>query len=511
MTQTANRHVLKKRMPRSKKHYAYWYDRPHNRVIMPDGMIREVNFDRETIEDTLTKIASHAHRNYHTNNVELYFVSGVLVTSRPERSYFESVTSWQIDDMKWGALKVEYTLRDYKISVYGTGKWYGECLDMEAMYKAHSLLQEDLRLAFRGNKNAGMEFCLLPTPTMSGKELIAISLPFNKEYATIDKETADFIHRNYGQARIEHFAPKQEEPFTLYCPDGMWMYASCISNLPIGEYERDSIDKFEKHIPGFYHCNVTVPSNWQHIGLLASDKKVSDLWEYPNTGTFQSWTTYKELELALENGWHIEILERILWRDTDKLTDPLATWRKNLVALRTKYSVKSDIIHRLIKGAIRNILLHTVGSFHATEYKIEHFTPIKDLPLPDCKKEIMKATSKGMQWIEYKPLSGDRLLFSHPEWSAMAWGMARWRLAKFALRLPFESIVSMSTDCVYTSVNPEWIEQENTGKPGSFRLKDEYSNFTWPATWPEMRAWIVKKNKDARNIEVDELLLETKS
>jgi hypothetical protein len=48
------------------------------------------------------------------------------------------------------------------------------------------------------------------------------------------------------------------------------------------------------------------------------------------------------------------------------------------------------------------------------------------------------------------------------------WGKARAKLASVALGLPFNSIVSLRTDAIWSTHNPEWPD---VGKPGTFRLK----------------------------------------
>jgi len=39
-----------------------------------------------------------------------------------------------------------------------------------------------------------------------------------------------------------------------------------------------------------------------------------------------------------------------------------------------------------------------------------------------------------------------------PQWSAWVWGMARWKLNKAALSLPYEQLVALRTDGIWTTV-----------------------------------------------------------
>lgn len=54
-------------------------------------------------------------------------------------------------------------------------------------------------------------------------------------------------------------------------------------------------------------------------------------------------------------------------------------------------------------------------------------------------------------------------------------------LAENALRIPYEDIVYLATDCIWSASKPDWLEREDTGKPGCFRAKDYIKG---PIKWP---------------------------
>jgi hypothetical protein len=202
------------------------------------------------------------------------------------------------------------------------------------------------------------------------------------------------------------------------------------------------------------------------------------------------------LALAIDNGWHIKIHERIVWPHPD--TDPLATWRKNLVELR------SEVDDSLLQAAIRSIVLHTIGSFHSYLTFEERHTPIGQM-LPDSYPKgsfdrLLAPTIRENVWREVKPLSSpDRQKFVRPEWSATVWGRARRRLSDFALQLPFEDIVCLMTDCVWSASLPEWVSTDDNVKPGVFRKKDYIpGSWEWPRSSGEMRAAAIRRNRNYR-------------
>jgi hypothetical protein len=210
------------------------------------------------------------------------------------------------------------------------------------------------------------------------------------------------------------------------------------------------------------------------------------------------------LALAIDKGWHITIHERIIFPHPD--TDPLATWRKNLVELRL------GVNDPLLEAAIRSIVLHTIGSFHQYMIFEERHTPRGQLLPASFPKgslyKLLVSTPRENVWMEAIPLEGvNRQKFIHPEWSATVWGRARRRLAEFALRLPYEDIVCLMTDCVWCASLPDWLAAEDTGKPGIFREKDRIPGaWQWPRSSGEMRSEAINRNRSNREKFDEEVL-----
>ena len=88
-----------------------------------------------------------------------------------------------------------------------------------------------------------------------------------------------------------------------------------------------------------------------------------------------------------------------------------------------------------------------------------------------------------------------------PHWAAWIWGNARTRLTRAALALPFDSIMALRTDGIWTTYdvsqdeNPIW---QDTGKPGSWRKKYELHDIHWPEKYGDMLNVIAIAKKSGR-------------
>ena len=511
---------------------AFWYDYVHGQVIMPDGKRGQVPTSTD-LPVLLTKIMAYTLHDYEGKKraVTLFLCAGRAINHRPDREWFTPAREWSRERFFWNRLQAEYERNGFRVYLYGTGDFWGEEKDLDVIYAAWNALEKRLARAFRING-----YTLRWTPASTGRDLLEVSLPKEQRYPRLPDNLLELITHNFGQARIETLPPvpgRETLDEGVYVLDARWMYASCISHLPVGPCYHDQANEFlgvrtkagklVPAVPGFYRVTVQVPEGWQHIGLLKAEKArtlTDDSASYPNEPgqVFTNWTTAAELALALDNRWKAEIHERLVWPETDKVTDPLATWRKQLVTLREQIEQEGDTergqVGALLKDAIRTIVLHTLGSFNQYQTFIDHETlrserkPGEPL-LPVIPYKIYKQTADKIIWKEAVPLPEGRQRFIHPEWSATLWGRARAKLAQFALRLPYEDIVSLRTDSVWCASFPAWIVQEDDGKPGRFRVKEFIPGpWSWPKDGAAMRRYVVAHNLrkgDSTDLEADEL------
>jgi hypothetical protein len=503
-------------LERGRNGYRYQIDRPNfwyhpgtGQVIMPDGTKGTIP-GSTSLTTLLEKIEQFTVRKYGEKKpVNLYVVAGRLIKNRPNKEWFGVCREWTQKKLFWNRLQAEYRHNGFKVYLYGTGNFFGEEKNLDAMFDAFNTLEKKLERAFSVDGYP----VLLSTPADAGRELIAVSLPHEKRYLKQHESILDLITHNFGQGRIETFEPQQDILENgVYVLDGRWMYASCVSHLPTGPCYRDNRNEFlgvyrkdgklsRDAFPGFYSVTVQVPENWHHIGLIQAKRGrslASESGYYPNTPgeVFTNWTTSAELANAFNHGWadYVHINERIFWPYQE--TDPLATWIKKLRDLREE--VQDD---QLLSGAIRFIVLHTLGSFHQFATIEPRFTARKDLPMKGKPYGQIIRKGEGYYWNEEVPLRGfNRQRFIRPEWSATVWGRARASLAEFALTIPFKDIVSLRTDSVWCSSlplsgTPKWVTDDSKAKPGDFRVKDEMKEpFEWPIDGAKMRAIAIKRN-----------------
>jgi hypothetical protein len=388
----------------------------------------------------------------------------------------------------------------------------------EARSTLESLIEETFGdVCNNGRVKGDFQFHLHYTPSSTGRELLAGSLPYGQEYPVLSEDVTSWIVEHIGQSRIETFAPAipvvESGPYVL---DARWMYAACVSDLPLGNPLHDTENKrllkvssaghVYPAVPGFYRVEVKVPDTWHHIGLVKDTLLSEEIGHsvYPSDpGTlFEACVTADELAMLTEQGWKYRILERLLFPDTDKYKQPFERWNERLILMREQ--AEHSQYASLLKNAIRAIHLHTIGSLWRGYDYIYHETPFDALPLPDSVVIAPYSDFEDYErevycWDERVPLSPKRRIFYHPEWPGVTWGKARRKLTEFALKLPYESIVYLNTDGVWTTEYPAWVESLDTGKPGSFRLKDHIPG-PWP--WPDgsqtMRASVLDYNEQRR-------------
>jgi len=515
-----HKHVLKYRRPfeYQKDLPTYWYNPANGQVIGPDGTKATIP-SSTSLTALLEKIEESVTRKYDKKSASLYIVAGKNTKDRKNREWFNVYREWKQEMLLWRKLQARYTHNGFTVHLYGTCNFFGNGTDLDLMYEARNTLEAKLQRKF----NVEGYKLLADTPAQSGRELLLISLPEKMQYPHLIGKPAEIVYHNLRyQGRVETFSQKRDVlEDGVYVLDARWMYASCLSHLPVGNCYHDKVNEFLATrtqagklypIPGFYNVTVQVPENWHHIGIIKSGKSkspIDDKGYYPNEPgqVFTNWVTAAEVVLLLDNPlgipWQVQINERLVWPDTNKTTDPLATWIRYLRELRAKIEEKlksnpDDKILALHKDMIRDIVIAATGSFHQYMTYENGFTPRSELPLNFTPYKF-HMTLKGMEWVKAIPLSEYRQKWNHFEWSATAWGRARARVTTFALMLPYEDVINIRTDCVLCASKPEWLESKDTGEPGCFRQKGEKLPGPWP--WPkninEVEAYMATSKRSA--------------
>src|SRR6266852_1546632 len=499
----------------------YWYDYQTGDVFLAGGKSGKIDC-YVPIGELLDKIMVHAKSRGMSNDA-VYIRSGQLEANRPNESYIHSsLKDWStVARFSWKTSHSRYIKGGFTIDLYCTGKFFGEYKNLANIRNAYFELEEILQHKFKLKT-----FKFYSTPANAGRELLCASLPFDHEYKRLPDDLLELVQTNFGQGRIQVMSPKHDTlPDGLYLNDGIWMYAACLNNLPTGEPVHDNVNEFAHviirsgpragqvypHVPGFYRVQATVPTEWNHIGLLKAAMRSKDYnWQYPNEPgqTFESWATALEIATAINHNWEVEILERIIF--PNKQTNPLEVWGRKLVELRESLGGDSEIIE-LMRYAIRSIMLQAIGSLHRLR-NFEDRVIYDHEPPPTNPRQwttIAQDDSVGSRTIRrrYEPSDYDKA-FNHPEWTGAIWGNARARLANFILdfNIPYDDIVALSTDCVWTRSYHESVDAECDGKRGSFRMKEHITvkqyhkimktsgDWHWPKTGGEMRDFVEKYN-----------------
>lgn len=379
------------------------------------------------------------------------------------------------------------------VEIHEAASWFGEevyaTLAAKAAYEA---LQALIAKAFDGGT-------ILATPATTGRELFLRGIPRGVEYPVLDAETQDLIRATDGQGRIEvvPFAHRGDEwggidlP-SLYEYDARFAYASMCWELPAGRVHRDDVNAFEGAMRGRYLVHGFVPTDWaQPFGLIGV-KDEGGGWRYPHEPgePFHTWADGAEVDLAIKHGWRFTVCERLLFPEPGR---PLDTWAKKLTQLRANldregYNDHTAPVAALVRAALRNILLQSIGAFHGRPHVETHMLPLDRAQEVPANARRPRRGGPGNEWIIYGLETGQGWAnLAHPEWSACIWGRGRARLlsapkSQGALnRSPGTHVVGFRTDAIYlTGPQPEW-DAADDGQPGRYRLK---ASSTTRAAWP---------------------------
>jgi hypothetical protein len=362
---------------------------------------------------------------------------------------------------------------------------------------------------------------LLDTPARTGLDLWRSTIGRHRDgsqvtYPVLPETLRTLIRTHEGQGRFELLSCPDASGMApaLYYLDGRLHYASkALMALGVGPVTHDTLDHYEGYTPARYRIAFQVPGGWAHLGLFMCKDgpqrrgRVSGGWSFPRTPgeMHETWADALEVRNALgpfphvcetcercwrvndgsacpQHGWPFTILERIVYTQTT----PLRLYAEKIVAAR-------DACHNVYaRAALRNILLHSIGALHGSTRPITRSASVPaDVPDRTTFREVL--TSEGTAvylWDEpgQEPASD----CNHPELSSQIWDKARASLllrrdydtGRYvgALTLPFEALVALRLDAIYTTADPGWPD---AGRPGTLRLKGSLAG---PLPWPRETA-----------------------
>jgi hypothetical protein len=406
-------------------------------------------------------------------------------------------------------------------------------------------------------KRADEKATLFLSPTATGTNLWALSLPKNIDPVLVSDDIADELRNTSGQHHVEHLVAgpsfiDHPDVVPLVTPaktldtfayvDGRFMYSAVCRELGIGPAIRLNraaayeLLETQPYARARYYVRFQVPEAWDHIGLLPmKDPERIDRWIYPNRpgAIGETWADSSEIHVAKNAGWMIDPLEAIQFT-TETLgrkasgnpgvvkARPLDTFADRMVRVREAVTQNPGIpptIRQAVTAALRAILLYTIGGFHSVTRETTHVVESAlDIP-PGTKWE--QVGDVFVYRVPAPKLDERNRQFWHPEFSVQVWGRARARLLSGpaangmksgALTLDPRTLLGVYGDALYTSVVPDWsLPTEygggDDGKVGRLRLQGVVKGrLTFPDTIERRDRLRVKASKNGIQAALDELV-----
>ncbi|MFD3922872.1 Mucin-19 [Streptomyces sp. NPDC058595] len=374
------------------------------------------------------------------------------------------------------------------------------------------IVREAFRMLWHALHKHWPDVVLMGSPSQTGRDLWSRTIPaktgakWAEGYPVMSQEIRGLLHATAGQGRTELITPPRvpERVPGWYELDRTFAYAKHTWTSGVGVPQRMTAAAFaalsEKEqtsalfAPSHWQVRVTVPRDWDHVGILPAPAPGERAWHYPYEGgrTFTTWAGGAEINLALRNPlqpWRVEVLDGLLWEKGD----PLKGWSNSLKeawqALRARAELVGDERQRraafLASRGVRSIHLYGIGTFaqrpRITTGSVELGANGETPEIPDGAR-LTGSSGTHVTWERNAGFGRDQ--YAHPEWAAGVWSAARASLLSTrtgakdpdsgqplkagALHLPAGSILAFRTDAIYSTVRPQW---PYAGEPGDYLLK----------------------------------------
>ncbi|NCW90023.1 MAG: hypothetical protein EBV73_05695, partial [Rhodocyclales bacterium] len=378
----------------------------------------------------------------------------------------------------------EYRSAQYEINgrtfhVKHAGMWF----DLEPDATVQDVYLNWVKLAHWVGKRTKGQIPMMSTPSQVGLRWLETVLPSGQEFAAPCEPVEEMIVRNTPQARKEKFKMRTSELLApgmegLYYYDMRWAYAAAAETELPGDYQGceeipkgvlfESLDQFQQ---GWLECDFAAPQGWNKAGILPVKPREKGIgWLWPVRGVHSTICTFREARLAVANGWQVMVYR--VWRFST--VRPLRLWSSKLQELRTLETAE------LYRGAVRNILLHSIGAMYARGYAREAGVSRETFAEQSenmTKAERLSAVKMGDEFrvrvrVEKE---GKELAYYMPHWVSQLWAECRVRLTKELLRFRAEDLIACELDGYYAG---RMCNSEDTGRVGQFREKGAMDGFT---------------------------------
>jgi hypothetical protein len=386
---------------------------------------------------------------------------------------------------------------DQHTEIRSAGEWFDTAgTDPATVREAFALLWKALRRHWP-------DVVLMGSPSQTGRDLWSRTIPtktgakWAEGFPVMSEEIRGLLHATAGQGRTELITPPRvpAELPGLTELDRTFAYAKHTWASGVGAPRRITAATFaamsEKEqtnalfAPSHWQIRVTVPTGWNHVGILPAPAAGDRAWYYPAAPgqTFTTWAGGAEVNLALRNPvmpWRIEILDGLLWESGTPLRDWSTKLKEAWSSLQALAAIHADDRQRLAahlaSRAVRSILLYGIGGFAQRPRVTTASVPVgREADIP-AGAQIIGSDGASITWQRSNGFSRDP--YAHPEWAAGVWSGARAALLSTrmrednvsvgALHLPPGSVVAFRTDAVYTTAAANWPYH---GQPGDYLLK----------------------------------------
>jgi hypothetical protein len=305
--------------------------------------------------------------------------------------------------------------------------------------------------------------------------------PFHSKILT-EKPTPQYrqeIFKTVGD--LEHF----------YTYDFVKLYDQCIhyGTKPLGEPLLIVGDEFHPYRPAWYEISATVPPDWNHVGIVYCN----GAWPRNPGETFTTWISEIELRIVLNletagapirsmrraanlpnvnQDWSVKIHKRLEFGYDFMGNDVACTLEKT----HSKWGYTLDDLERqcthspaLINHAVRAIRYQAIGALHPGAGRQHQMTraDFDALPKDNIVGFHVDAKTKNVVVDFERAASG----IVAPQLSQWIWATARSFLTRAALSAPFETIIGMSADQIYTTAPLAIAVPNNVARWGDIRQK----------------------------------------
>jgi hypothetical protein len=358
----------------------------------------------------------------------------------------------------------DVVLRDKsRIRIGDASEWLGEGLNAEACRntwaKFLALLSEHTQL------EGGRWLMPRPTPAQTGRAFFQTYMPRDMAFQRLSARQRKIImasedNSTFGgaQARKEIFRHGRTIPAFYYFDHRRFYRRIALSlSMPEGDIIETLGGEFQPFKPAWYEIEARVPDDWPHAGLV----QVGGEWIREPGRIFSGW--FAEPEAAMlcapeARGADLDAASPLAssWRPIIKRTLSFSLsggadrpgFKKAIEKLSAVETAANNCPG--ISVACRNILLQGIGSLHSArgiekEIHEDEFRPadyagqnVRFSQRPD-KPEIVIVKRKGSS------------VSDAPQVAAHLWSSARARITRAMLSIPFNDIVGVHLDAIYTT------------------------------------------------------------